>query len=88
MRKRARAKAWTDGRGDICREVGAMGKAWSVALLVAGIVLLTWGLGASHSLSSDFSRLFTGSPTNKAVWLLIGGLVCGILGFFGLLRRP
>jgi hypothetical protein len=65
-----------------------MNKGISVALLVVGIVLILWGVNASESFSSDVSRFFTGSPTNNAVWLLIGGIVAAIVGLFGLLRGP
>lgn len=63
-----------------------MNKGMSVALLVVGIVLLIWGVSATESFSSDVSRFFTGSPTNKAVWLLVGGIVATIIGLFGVLR--
>ena len=65
-----------------------MNKSMSVALLVVGIVLLIWGVSATESFSSDVSRFFTGSPTNKAVWLLIGGIVAAIVGLLGVLRGP
>ncbi|MBF0523183.1 MAG: DUF3185 family protein [Candidatus Omnitrophica bacterium] len=58
----------------------------SVVLLVVGIVLLIFGLSAYHSASSDVSRFFTGAPTNKALWLLIGGAISSIAGFSGLAR--
>ena len=63
-----------------------MNKGMSVALLVVGILLLIWGVSAMESFSSDVSRFFTGSPTDKAVWLLVGGVVSSIVGLFGLLR--
>ena len=63
-----------------------MNKGISVALLVIGIVLIVWGINASESFSSDVSRVFTSSPTDEAVWLLIGGIVAAIVGLFGLLR--
>ena len=63
-----------------------MNKMIAVAMLVAGIVLLGFGFNASNSLSSDVSRFFTGSPTDKAVWMLIGGAVLAILGVVGLMR--
>jgi hypothetical protein len=63
-----------------------MNKGISVALLVAGIVLAIWGVSALESFSSDVSRFFTGSPTNRAVWLLVAGIVTTIVGLFGLLR--
>lgn len=63
-----------------------MNKGISVALLVAGIVVIIWGVSASQSFSSDVSRFFTGSPTDKAMWLLIGGILAAVVGLFGLLR--
>ena len=63
-----------------------MNKGISVALLTVGVMLSIWGIKASDSFGSDVSRFFTGSPTNKAVWLLIVGVVLGIVGLFGLLR--
>ncbi len=64
-----------------------MNKGMSVALLVGGVILLVFGLNAYHSASSDVSRFFTGAPTDKALWLLIGGIVVGIIGFFGLVKK-
>lgn len=64
-----------------------MNKGMSVALLVAGVILLVFGLNAYHSASSDVSRFFTGAPTDKALWLLIGGVVAGITGFLGLSQK-
>ena len=63
-----------------------MNKGMSVALLAVGILLIILGVSASESFNSDVSRFFTGSPTNKAVWLLIGGIAATIVGLFGLLR--
>jgi Protein of unknown function (DUF3185) len=64
-----------------------MNKAISLALLAGGIVLIIYGLNASDSISSSFSRFFTGSPTDKAMWFLIGGTVAAALGLVGLLRK-
>ena len=64
-----------------------MNKETSIALLVVGIVLIIYGVNASNSFGSDVSRFFTGSPTDKTVWLLIGGLIAAIVGFFGVSRR-
>ena len=57
-----------------------------LALLVGGIVLMIYGINATNSFSSDFSRFFTGSPTNKAIWMLIGGVVAAVVGLVGTLR--
>jgi hypothetical protein len=59
----------------------------SLALLVVGILLFIWGFSLSESTSSDISRLFTGSPTDKSVWLMVGGLGVAIVGLFGMVRR-
>ena len=63
-----------------------MNKLISLALLVGGIVLIIYGVNATNSFSSDVSRFFTGSPTDKAVWMLIGGIVAAIIGLAGTLR--
>jgi hypothetical protein len=57
-----------------------MNKAIGIALVAAGIALIVWGINASDSVSSDFSRFFTGSPTNKTMWLLTGGIVSLVAG--------
>ena len=64
-----------------------MNKGMSVALLVIGVILLVFGFNAYHSASSDVSRFFTGAPTDKALWLLIGGAIASIIGFSGLARK-
>ncbi len=56
----------------------------SLAILAAGIVLLVLGINASNSFHSDVSRFFTGSPSDRAVWMMTGGVlmtVGGIAGF-------
>jgi Protein of unknown function (DUF3185) len=63
-----------------------MNKPLSIALLVGGVVLIVFGVNASNSFSSDVSRLFTGSPTDKAMWMLIGGAVLAVVGVVGLMR--
>jgi hypothetical protein len=63
-----------------------MNKPISLALLVGGVILLIYGVSASDSIGSDFSRFFTGSPTDKTMWLLIGGGIATIVGGVGLFR--
>jgi hypothetical protein len=63
-----------------------MNKIISLALLVGGIVLIVVGVNATNSFSSDVSRFFTRSPTDKAVWMLIGGIVAAVIGLVGTLR--
>jgi hypothetical protein len=58
----------------------------SLALVVVGVVLMIIGISAMNSFSSDVSRFFTGSPTDKAVWMLIGGIVAIFAGLAMTLR--
>lgn len=64
-----------------------MNKLISIALLAGGIVLIVLGVSATNSFTSDVSRFFTGSPTDKAIWMLIGGAAATLIGLFGLMRR-
>ncbi len=66
-----------------------MNKLISLALFAGGIVLVVFGVTATKSFSSDVSRFFTGSPTDKAIWMMIGGIVAIIIGLGGLsLGKP
>jgi hypothetical protein len=51
-----------------------------VALAVLGVVLVIFGLDANDSVGSRLSKLFTGSPTDKTIWLLVGGTLAVITG--------
>jgi hypothetical protein len=64
-----------------------MNKTISLAVLAGGILLLIFGINAYDSSSSDISRFFTGSATDKAIWMLVGGVVATVLGLVSLLRR-
>lgn len=59
-----------------------------IALLVVGIIVVIYGITASESISSDVSRFFTGSPTDKAIWLLVGGSIASIVGLLGVIFGP
>ena len=61
-----------------------MNKPLALAFLAAGILLIVFGVIAADSLGSDISRFFTGSPTDKAIWMLVGGLAAVIIGLAGL----
>jgi hypothetical protein len=63
-----------------------MNKIVSLALLIGGAVPIIFGVQATDAFSSDVSRFFTGSPTGKAVWMLIGGIVAAIVGLTMTLR--
>jgi len=64
-----------------------MNKLVSIALLVGGVMLVIFGINATDSFSSDVSRFFTGSPSDKAIWMLIGGTVATVVGLTLLLRQ-
>jgi hypothetical protein len=64
-----------------------MNKILSIALLVGGVVLVVFGIYAMNSFSSDVSRFFTGAPTDKAVWMLLGGITATVVGLVGTLRQ-
>ena len=63
-----------------------MNKIVSVALWAGGVVLMMVGINATNSFGSDVSRFFTGSPTDKAIWMLIGGIIAALIGLTGTLR--
>ena len=63
-----------------------MNKAVSLAVLAGGILLLIFGINAYDSSSSDISRFYTGSATDKSIWMLMGGVVVTVLGLVSLLR--
>lgn len=51
-----------------------------IFVLAVGIVLLVMGIRAFDSFRSQFSEFFTGSPTDRAVWLTIGGIAAILAG--------
>ena len=62
-------------------------KIFALALLVGGVVLIVTGVNATNSFSSDVSRFFNGTPTDKAVWMLIGGAVAATAGMAMMFRK-
>ncbi|HEY6229608.1 MAG TPA: DUF3185 family protein [Verrucomicrobiae bacterium] len=63
-----------------------MNKAIALALLVGGVILIIFGLNESHSFGSDVNRFFTGNPTDKSMWMLVGGAVAAVAGLTMTLR--
>jgi hypothetical protein len=57
-----------------------------LALLVAGVALIIYGVSANDSIGGRFTRFFTGSPTDETVWMLLLGIVATIVGAGGLLK--
>ena len=50
----------------------------SLALLIAGVILLIFGLNAGGSFASETKEALTGTPTDKSMWLIVLGAI-GIL---------
>ncbi len=63
-----------------------MNKIASVALLSGGVVLIIFGINATDSFGPDVSKLFTGSATDRAVWMLLGGAVATVVGLVWTVR--
>lgn len=61
-----------------------MNKITSLALLVAGIVLLVFGLNSADSAASAVSEAVTGAPTDKSIWLIVLGIIGILSGGAGL----
>ena len=59
----------------------------AIAMLAAGIALLIWGFSMSEAFDSKLNRAFTGSPTDKAMWAMIGGAVLAVAGALQLFLR-
>ena len=61
-----------------------MSKILSIALLIAGAILLVYGLQSSDSVSSSVTRAVSGTPTDKTIWLIALGAIGLIAGGFGM----
>ncbi len=64
-----------------------MNKAFSIALLVVGVVLLIFGINAHDSLASSAKQAVTGTPTDKSLWLIVLGIIGIVVGGLGSLFR-
>jgi multisubunit Na+/H+ antiporter MnhB subunit len=71
----------TEGRSFMARGIG-------IALIAVGVALLILGFQAADSPASQISEFFTGTPTDRAVWMLIGGIVSLIVGAVMSFRAP
>ncbi|MEK9967818.1 MAG: DUF3185 family protein [Ferrovibrio sp.] len=56
-----------------------MGRVLGIMALVAGVVLLGFGLNASDAPVEQLQETFTGSYSDRTMWYLIGGAAtaCG-----------
>jgi uncharacterized membrane protein YidH (DUF202 family) len=51
-----------------------------ILLVLVGVILLVLGLAASESVSSSFSKFFTGEPSDRSIWLMLGGVAAVVIG--------
>ena len=51
-----------------------------LALLVAGVLLLAFGLNATHAPVDRLSEAFTGKYTDRTMLYLVGGAVAAVVG--------
>jgi hypothetical protein len=57
-----------------------------LAVFALGVVLLIFGFNESQSFGSEVSRVFTGNPTDRSVWMIAGGAAAVIAGLVLTLR--
>ena len=55
-------------------------RALGIALLVGGVILLFFGFNESESFASEVSEVFTGSPTDRSMWMIVLGSVTAVAG--------
>lgn len=58
------------------RPLGIVG----IVCIVVGIILLVYGISASDSFASNVKESITGNPTDRSMWLLIGGAALVAVG--------
>jgi len=58
-----------------------------LAFLVVGIGLAIWAYQMSGSIGSQIKEVFSGAPTDKVMMMYIGSAVCGVIGFFLLVKK-
>lgn len=57
-----------------------MQKIIGIICVVIGLWLLRCGYNIDHSIGSEFTRTFTGSPLGKATHNYVAGIIIGLLG--------
>ena len=64
-----------------------MNKLIALICLTLGVVFLIWGHNVAQAVNSQVKNLFTGEPTDKAMYLYIGGAVLCAVGVFQLVWK-
>ena len=59
-----------------------------LAILAIGIVLIVFGVTATHGMNEELSKAVTGKYTDETMWYIIGGIFLVVIGGgMSLLRR-
>jgi len=64
-----------------------MSKTVSYIFIVVGLALLFFGYNEAQSLHSGVIRVFTGSPSDKAIWMMVAGAIALVAGLLGLSKN-
>jgi len=59
-----------------------MQKIIGIIFVVIGVILLVWGHNMAESIGSQVQQLFTGAPTDRAMYFCIAGIALGLFGLF------
>lgn len=57
-----------------------MNRIFGLFMWAVGIALVIYGLNLSHWATTTLSRTFTGSPADKTLWLVLGGIASSVFG--------
>jgi uncharacterized membrane protein YidH (DUF202 family) len=63
-----------------------MNRGLGLALLAIGVILLFYGINAEQSFTSSVSKVFTGAPTDRSIFLIAGGVLAALVGLFLTMR--
>jgi hypothetical protein len=58
-----------------------------LAIFALGIFLLISGFNESQSFGSNLSRVFAANPTDRSLWMMVGGSAAVVSGLFLAVRR-
>ncbi len=51
-----------------------------IVLVVVGVIMLIYGVNASHSMADQLHGAWTGRFTERTTWYIIGGIAIGVAG--------
>ena len=57
-------------------------------VLLIGLALLGLGISAANSVGSETVQAVSGTPSDKALWMMVGGGALALIGLVGITRKP